>query len=361
MEDKKQRYVGIDVGKRTMEVRIKDGNQFYCWNGKTDAIGRKRLLNLLLPTDRIGIEAGNLAFIIAKQIITEVGSEVLVLNPGDLQIIYKSLKKTDKEDALKLSRMVEKFDNEELPIVNIPSEEEMLNRALVSQIIFFKELRIKLINRLHSVYLKSGIVHLKKANLKTRKNRERAKELLEQEIFIKEALFLEKMILDAENNIEELNEQKSKALQKDENTKYLMSIPGVGPELALAFIAYIGDASRFSKASQVSNYVGLVPRVDISGETIKYGHITKKGCKQIRRVAVQAAWALVRSIWGGALQKKYYEISERRGKGVAIVAIARRLIELMWTIVTKKSYYWYMPKENREKKLKLYKIGIMAA
>ena len=101
--------------------------------------------------------------------------------------------------------------------------------------------------------------------------------------------------------------------------------------------------------------------MDISGDTIKYGHITKRGCTQIRRVAVQAACALVKSRWGGALKDKYYAISERRGKGIAIVSIARRLVELMWTVITRKSFYWYMPYESRERKFKFYKIGIKVA
>jgi len=361
MEVMNRRHIGIDVGKRTMEVRIIDKGKVINWNGKTDERGREALLGILRETDRIGIEAGMPAFLIAKQIIREVKSDVVVLNPGDLQIIYKSLKKTDKEDALKLARMVEKYSNEELPVVTLPTEEEEKNRALVSQMIFYKGERNRLINRLHSVYVRSGIVDLSKKDLRTAGNRAKCKESLYEEGFIKEVNMLEKLIVDTEENIGELDNKKAEALSKNENSQYLLSIPGVGPELALAFLAYVGDGSRFSKASQVSNYVGLVPKVDISGDTIRYGHITKRGCTQIRRVAVQAAWALVRSQWGGDLQKKYNELAPKRGKGIAIVAISRKLIELMWTVITKKTFYWYMPEKNREAKFKLYKIRIVAA
>jgi transposase len=361
MEELNQRFVGIDVGKRTMEVRIIDDGKVLAWNGRTDEIGRNRLMKELSETDRIGIEAGMPAFLIAKQIIKEVGSDVVVLNPGDLQIIYKSLKKTDKEDAMKLARMVEKYSNEELPVVALPTEEEEKNRALVSQMVFFKEMRNQLINRLHSVYVRAGIVDLSKKDLKTAENRAKCIEVFTEERFVIEVSMLEKLITDAEVNIAEIDKKKAEALSKNENSKYLLSIPGVGPELALAFLAYVGDGNRFSKAPQVSNYVGLVPKVDISGDTVRYGHISRRGCTQIRRVAVQAAWALVRSRWGGDLQRKFFELAGRRGKGIAIVAIARKLIELMWAIITRKSFYWYMPEENRDAKLKMYKIGIRAA
>jgi transposase len=361
MEVTNQRHGGIDVGKKTMEVRIIDNGKIKNWNGKTDEKGRKALTKILRKTDRIGIEAGMPAFLIAKQIIKEVGCEVVVLNPGDLQIIYKSLKKTDKEDALKLARMVEKYSNEELPVVALPTEEEERNRALVSQMVFYKEERNRLINRLHSVYVRAGIVDLSKKDLKAAEGRARCMELISEERFIKEVKMLERSIVVTEENIAEIEEKKTEALSKNENSQYLLSIPGVGPELALAFLAYVGDGSRFSKAPQVSNYVGLVPKVDISGDTERYGHITKRGCTQIRRVAIQAAWALVRSKWGGDLQRKFGELVARKSKGVAIVAIARKLIELMWTVITRKSYYWYMPEENRNAKMKMYKIRIMAA
>jgi hypothetical protein len=56
---------------------------------------------------------------------------------------------------------------------------------------------------------------------------------------------------------------------------------------------------------QVFDFMSIVmPRVDISGDTTRYGHITKKGCVQIGRVAGQGAWALVRSKRGGSLHKK---------------------------------------------------------
>jgi len=133
-----------------------------------------------------------------------------------------------------------------------------------------------------------------------------------------------------------------------------MSVSGVGPVLAFTFRAHIGDGSRFDNVAQVSNYVGFVPRLDMSGQSMRTGHITKRGCKHIRRIAVQSAWALVRSKEGGALKIKYREISARRGKKIAIVAVAKKLIELLWVLSQKKELYSYATPETIRKKFRFY-------
>jgi transposase len=142
----------------------------------------------------------------------------------------------------------------------------------------------------------------------------------------------------------------------NELTPYLLSIPGVGPSLAMAFLAYVGDGRRFSTGAQVANYTGLVPRVDCSGETNRYGSITKHGCKAIRRVAIQAAWALVYSKKGGALKNFYETRSSEIGKKKAIVGVARKLIVLMWTIVKNREYYRGTDLKERLTKLRQYRL-----
>ena len=65
----------------------------------------------------------------------------------------------------------------------------------------------------------------------------------------------------------ELKSKINKEAKKDANMKNLQTIAGVGPVVAYAYAAHAGDGSRFSSGSQVSNYLGFVPRLDYSGET----------------------------------------------------------------------------------------------
>jgi transposase len=356
MNEGMKRAVGIDLGKRMMEVRIlADGEKIIAWNGRTDEIGRKKLYAMLTEGDRVGIEACALAFTIAKEIIQRTKAEVVVLNSGRLAMIYKSTKKTDSEDAMKIARLVQRNPREELPEVTIPTEWEENARALVKEIGFLKEERTRYINRLHSMFAALGITTIKKADLQTEERRQEKLALL-RGIYIGMATRNMITIDMTEKQIDELEREQIRMLNENELTPYALSMPGVGPATALAFLAYVGDGSRFSRASEVSNYVGLVPKVDISCTIVKYGHITKAGCNPIRRVVVQGAWSMLMTRNDCALKEKYFKIADRRGKKIAIVATARKMVELVYVLVKNRCYFWDMDEKQLRLKLRKYKI-----
>jgi transposase len=130
----KKRYVGLDLGKRTHEDAFvdEDGKVVFS-NGVNTAEGRQSLYRKLVRSDTVVIEAGNLAFIMAKEIEKVVGSKVLVLNPGNLAVIYRSMKKTDKEDSLKLAHLALYMPEDKLPVVPIPSDKEMEMREMACE------------------------------------------------------------------------------------------------------------------------------------------------------------------------------------------------------------------------------------
>ena len=361
MEEKNKRFVDIDLGKRTMEVRMMDcnGKVTKSWNAKTDKVGRRRLCQDLTSRDVVAIEACSLAFVIAREIQENAGAHVIILNAARLPIIFKSLKKTDSEDALKLARLILRIPEDELPTVPLPTEEEQEMRAQVHEMGFINKQRVRYVNRLHSIFVRHGITTVKKSHLKTQRMRDKTLELLsDAPNLLAEANRCVSAIDLYEEQLAELKEKQIATLDKNELTQFVMSAPGVGPDTALAYLAFIGDGCRFSRAAEVSNYIGLVPRVDASGDTIRYGSIIKKhGCTPIRRVLVQAAWALIRSSDGGALAAKYIELRERRGAGRAIIAIARKLGELLWILVSRRIYYRDVAPEKLTKKLKNYKVA----
>lgn len=354
-----KRFVGIDLGKRMMEVRILEENKKPVkWQGKTDAVGRKKLYSRLKKADCVALEACSLAFKITREIQEQVGAKVIVLNPRKLAIIHQSLKKTDSEDAMKLARLIQRIPEEELPVVPPPSEKEENDRAIVHEKRFTTEERTRYINRLHSLFVAQGITTIKKKHLKTEKNRLTTINALKGRR-LEEAQRIVEMLTVLEKQIAELDEERNKALDDNELTEYVMSVPGVGPDTALAFLAFIGDGSRFSQASEVSNYIGLVPKVDCSGDTVRYGGINKYyGCSAIRRVVVQASWALIRSKDAGDLGFKYYELKARRGTGIAIVAIARKLGELLWVLLRRRMHYRELNIERVNAKFKYYKLKL---
>lgn len=128
------RFVGIDLGKRTYEMCLIDRKRKITrTNGKTDFKGLNKLCEKLSAEDLVAIEACNLAMRIERQIRQTVGCKVFVLNPGKLAIIYMSTRKTDKEDSLKLAKLLKNHDEDELPIVTPPTDEEWERRKLLSE------------------------------------------------------------------------------------------------------------------------------------------------------------------------------------------------------------------------------------
>jgi transposase len=341
MKSEKRRYVGIDLGKRTYTMAVigKSGKASHS-NGRTDGEGRAALYRKLEKSDKVALEAGNLAFMMAKEIMEQAGCEVVVLNAGKLALIYGSMKKTDKEDALKLARIVEQFREEQLPLVPLPSEREMRRRKLIQSHKRAVKLRVQMINLLHGLFVHQGITTVNRKDLVERESRERAVKLLsgqERE----EAVWALKAIDLAEERMAGLDGQMAKEREGDREIERLQGVPGIGPVVSLAYVAYVGDGSRFENAAQVSNYLGMVPRVDISGTLVRYGGITKAGNGYLRALLVQAAWALIRTKSGGALKERYEYMTKEKGLGKkkAIVAIARRLGELLWTLLRQGTDY----------------------
>jgi transposase len=253
------------------------------------------------------------------------------------------MKKTDKQDSLKLAHMLQDFQEERLPVVPVPSDREMERRKLVAGSRRAQQYRNRSICQLHGLFLAQGITTITKADLATSGSRREAAELLSG-IELDEANYLLDCLDLYENRIKSLDKKIAEESAGDEQIERLQSIPGVGPKTSFAFVAHVA-AERFENASQVSNYLGLVPRVYMSGETVRYGRITKRGNGYVRALLVQASWALVRSRHGGKLQELYFYMTKEKSisKKKAIVAVARRLAELMYTLMKHEAKYLCLP------------------
>jgi transposase len=349
-----KKYVGIDVGKRSiMVMRIEEGSKTETFSCGTTPAQLEKLMGWISKTDIVVLEAGNLAFRIARMLIAK-GCETCVLNPSDLATIYNSLKKTDREDALKLARLAQRIPVNELPTVTIPSEKEEFCRRLVTEQEHWSKTRTKSINRLHSLFVHAGITDVKKSKLRTATNREKAVSLLSEE-FLAEARRTLSVIESAEAALSQIGEEMKRLLKEEkEYTTLAMSMPGIGPQAAFTLFAYIGNGSRFSHPSQVSYYAGLVPRVDISGDKIHYGRIIKRGCRQIKRIFLQCSWGLVAAKQGGPLKEFYNRLYPLKGKKKAAVAVARKMLETFYVMLQNGELYRDVPMEVLNRKLKLY-------
>lgn len=114
----------------------------------------------------------------------------------------------------------------------------------------------------------------------------------------------------------------------------LMTAPGIGAVTASALVASIDDITRFHSAHQCEAYLGLVPGERSSGEQRRVGPITKAGNRRTRWLLVEAAWRILRSKdpESAALRAWTLTIAARRGKRIAVVALARRLAGILYAM-----------------------------
>jgi transposase len=134
--------------------------------------------------------------------------------------------------------------------------------------------------------------------------------------------------------IGELDEVLHARAAQDVVTQHLMSAPGVGPVVALTFQAVLDTPTRFRDAGAVTAYLGLVPSEDSSGERRLKGSITKAGPRDLRALLVQASWVIWRGKRdpGAALRAWAHALAGRRGRRIAVVALARRLARVLFAL-----------------------------
>jgi transposase len=124
----------------------------------------------------------------------------------------------------------------------------------------------------------------------------------------------------------------------------LMTAPGVGPIVGLTYRAVLDDVARFADAKQCTAYLGLVPREDSSGTRQRKGAITKAGPTTVRVALVQAAWVIWRQRHGRAALHAWVErLAARRGRRIAIVALARRLARILYAMWRDATDYQAVP------------------
>jgi transposase len=131
--------------------------------------------------------------------------------------------------------------------------------------------------------------------------------------------------------IAEQEQQLARAAASDARARWLQTIPGVGAYSAMVILAEIGDISRFPDKKSLANYAGLVPRVRESAGKRSYGGITRAGSKNLRWILLQVAQVAARH---SPAARAYYERLRRKKRPqVAKVALARKLLTVMWALL----------------------------
>jgi transposase len=128
------------------------------------------------------------------------------------------------------------------------------------------------------------------------------------------------------------NTEAKVAAHQDPIVRRLTTAPGVGAITGLTYRAVVDDIRRFRDAGAASAYFGLVPREDSSAERQCRGRITKAGPSIARSLLIQAAWSVWRQRARDPLQLWVRRLADRRGRRIAVVALARRLCRILYAM-----------------------------
>ena len=125
------------------------------------------------------------------------------------------------------------------------------------------------------------------------------------------------------------------------NYQRLLQVPGIGPILASAAIASIGNGAQFSSARQMAAWLGLTPRGESSGDRLHMKGISKRGNRYLRTLFIYGARAVVN--WcqhkTDPLNLWIQRLIARRGRHKTIVAVAHKLARFAWVILNRKVDY----------------------
>ncbi len=324
-------HVGLDVHLRYTTVCILDDNGKVFKRHTARCIGEViELLKQLPGPCQVCYEASTgYGFIFES--LQPVAKHIAVAHPGLLRLIYRSKKKNDRADALKLAKLLY---IDEVPTVHVPAAETRAWRELITFRRKLIEKRTRAKNGLRSLLRSLGIKAPPANKLWTKKGVLWLSELaldnsmhaLKRDLLIEEVQSLSEKIRRVEKQLEHYA-QESVAVQ------LLRTIPGVGIRTAEAVVAFIDDPHRFANSKRLGSYFGLVPMQDQSGSKNRLGHITREGSATVRQLLTEAVWQSVRR---SPTVKEYLrrvmgDDPDRRK--IAVVATAHYLVRVMWSML----------------------------
>ncbi|MDN7023663.1 IS110 family transposase [Methanoculleus sp. FWC-SCC1] len=305
---------------------------------------------------------------------------VIVGNARDIKAL--SHKKTDRIDAVWIAKLAL---HDLIPASRVPDREQRDLRALIRLRKFLVEKRTDLKNQVHhildsclfqlakvfsDIFGASGMVVLTGitegkpveeilASLpkRTQKRGEEIRRVLETTLSETAIVRLQTCLA----LIKEMDSQIAIIMQlvhqcvtgKKRLIRILTSMPGIGYLAAVTLIAEIGDFTDFSSGDKLASWAGLVPTVHQSADHLRMGSITKRGSRTLRWICVEIAHAAVRT-----RSSRFYAFFTRKvgqlGFGKAIVAVARKILTILWHLVVNDEEYEEQ-EGNRKREIRIPK------
>lgn len=329
--------IGLDLAKNLFQVHAVDGDG--------QVVLRRRLARAevvpffaTLAPCRIGVEACGTAHYWARELIA-LGHEVRLM-PAAYVKPYVKRGKNDAADAEAICEAVTRPTMRFVPVKSAEAQSVlMVHRTrdlLVRQ-------RTMLVNALRGHLAELGIV----AAQGIAKVTQLTAIVFDEDdgrlpIFARQALqALVTQIRDVQARIATLETELVAWCRRDDASRRLATIPGVGPITATAMAATVTDPSCFSSGRQLAAWLGLVPRQNSSGGKQRLAGISKQGDRYLRRLLVVGARTVIRYTRSQAPVGVPWIVAllGRRPALVAAVALANKMARIAWAILARGEVY----------------------
>lgn len=322
---------GIDVHKSQSQICIVDekGTVVLEKRVRTSAEALGALLGVR-PRMRVLVEAGTESEWVAR-CLEELGHEVVVADPN-FAAMYATRSKRVKTDLRDARTLAEAARLGAYRPAHRTSEGQRTIRTILAAREVLVQSRTKAINQVRAALRARGV------RVRSGSSAGFPERVGDVPLPLELRGTVETMLTTVEHlsqQIKRVEKQLRALAESDARVQRLTTAPGVGLLGAAAFVATIDDANRFQRGHQVSSYLGLVPSELSSGEKQRRGHITCAGDRKMRCLLIQAALAAQRTRRADAqpLREWAARIGARRGKRIAMVALARKLSGILWAMM----------------------------
>jgi len=336
-------FIGVDHHKQWSVMTILDEP------GKEQKHGRvenrreavRRFLEGYEPFMAV-IEAGYSSYVMAD-LLRELGGEVKMANAAEVKAIAHARIKTDKRDSRTLARLLRSGDIPEvvqrtaanrgaqrvmrLRAFRIAKRTELKNKiqALLAQ--QREEIRMEVERREEGLFSRKGLELLGRLTL-PQPDQMILDDLLES-------------YKESQEHLQKTDKIVKNLYEQIEEARRIDTVPGFATTLSVVVAVEIGDINRFESASRLHSYAGVIPTTHASGGRIYHGHITKSGNAWLRWAALEAVIPATRA----SLQIRglFTRLARRKGANVAKVAVARRLLTIIYRLLKEKRSYIQVP------------------
>jgi transposase len=326
------RFVGLDVHKHYLVAYAVDGELNHLFGPQhvplheLEAWRRKRLTQ----EDAVVLEMTTNSLQIHDDLLPHVHS-VTVVHPPHVALITRAMVMTDKIAARTLARL---HATRLLVGIWIPPQPVRELRALLAQRSKMVRLSTQAKNRLHAVLHRHHFA-LPEGSPFQEDRRDWWHGLpVDATEHARIRSDLETLAF-ARRQIAELETCLATVAAQDERVPFLVQTTGIGLVTALTLLAAIGDIRRFPSARHLVGYAGLGASVHESGQTSRTGRITKAGRRDLRAVSIEMAQTAANNDphW----QRELARLEPRLGRNKAITAIARKLLVLVWHLLSQRT------------------------